>query len=164
MGLAISQRLSRIMGGSISVKSAPGVGSVFTSGITSICRFNGERGMKKILYVEDNDDNVYMLSRRLKRHDYEVLVAADAEQCMPIAEEQQPDLIIMDLKLPGLDGWEATRRLKSNPLTSHIPVIALSASAMVEDRDSALEAGCDDFDTKPVDLTRLLGKIEALVI
>lgn len=119
--------------------------------------------MKKILYVEDNDDNVYMLSRRLKRHDFEVLVAATAEQSLPMAEEQQPDLIIMDLKLPGMDGWEATRRLKANPRTQLIPVIALSASAMIEDRESALAAGCDDFDTKPVDLGRLLEKIGALI-
>lgn len=119
--------------------------------------------MKKILYIEDNDDNIYMLTRRLKRHDYNVLVALDAEQGLPIAETETPNLIIMDLKLPGLDGWEASRRLKSNPLTESIPIIALSASAMVEDRDRALDVGCDDFDTKPVDFTRLLSKIEALM-
>ncbi len=120
--------------------------------------------MKRILYVEDNDDNVYMLSRRLKRHGFEVLVAVDAEQSIPTAQNEQPDLIIMDLKLPGMDGWEASKRLKNNPLTASIPIIALSASAMIEDKERALAAGCDDFDTKPVDLTRLLGKIKALVI
>ncbi len=120
--------------------------------------------MKKILYVEDNNDNIYMLSHRLKRRQYEVLVAIDAEQCMPIAESEQPNLIIMDLKLPGMDGWEASRLLKDNPITQSIPIIALSASAMVEDKDRALAAGCNDFDTKPVDFSRLLGKIEALII
>jgi CheY-like chemotaxis protein len=118
----------------------------------------------KILYVEDNDDNVYVVKNRLGRASFVVLVAADGEQGVAMATAEQPDLILMDLSLPVLDGWEATRRLKSAPETKHIPVIALSAHAMVGDREKALAAGCDDYDTKPVDFSRLRAKIDALVL
>ncbi len=119
--------------------------------------------MTKILYVEDNDDNVYMLKSRLERRGYTVCVATDGEQGMEMARTEAPALIIMDLSLPTVDGWEATRRLKSVEETRRIPIIALSAHAMVGDRESALEAGCDDYDTKPVEFQRLLEKIEALL-
>ena len=119
--------------------------------------------MTKILYVEDNDDNVYMLKSRLERRGYTVCVATDGEQGMEMARTEAPALIIMDLSLPTVDGWEATRRLKSDEETRRIPIIALSAHAMVGDRESALEAGCDDYDTKPVEFQRLLEKIEALL-
>jgi CheY-like chemotaxis protein len=116
----------------------------------------------KILYVEDNDDNVYMLENRLKRNGYTVVIARDGAQGVALAVNERPDLILMDLSLPVLDGWEATRQIKAAPETSRIPVIALTANAMAGDRDKALAAGCDDFDTKPVELPRLLGKIRAL--
>ncbi len=119
--------------------------------------------MTKILYVEDNDDNVYMLRGRLTRAGFAVMVAPDGERGVAMAASESPDLIVMDLSLPGLDGWEATRRLKGAPETSAIPVIALSAHAMAGDRARALAAGCDDFDTKPVDFPRLLEKIRALL-
>jgi len=119
--------------------------------------------MTKILYVEDNADNVYMLRRRLERAGFEVLIAADGEQGMAMTVSERPDLILMDLSLPVLDGWEATRRLKAAPETRAIPVIALSAHAMTGDRDRAMAAGCDDYDTKPVDLPRLLQKIRAIL-
>ena len=119
--------------------------------------------MTKILYVEDNDDNVYMLRGRLTRAGFEVAVATDGAQGVTMAASEAPDLILMDLSLPVLDGWEATRRLKSAPDTRPIPIIALSAHAMEGDRAKAIEAGCDDYDTKPVDLPRLLGKIRALL-
>ena len=117
--------------------------------------------MPKILYVEDNDDNVYMLTRRLRQHGYEVVVAGDGERGVAMAAAEAPDLILMDLGLPVLDGWEATRRLKGAPGTKAIPVIALSAHAMDGDREKAVAAGCDDYDTKPVNLPRLLEKIRA---
>ncbi len=119
--------------------------------------------MTKILYVEDNEDNVYMLTRRLGRKGYEVVVAGDGEQGVAMARSEAPGLILMDLSLPALDGWEATRRIKAAPETRDIPVIALSAHAMAGDREKALEAGCDDFDTKPIEFARLLDKIRALV-
>ena len=119
--------------------------------------------MTKILYVEDNDDNVYMLRGRLTRAGFEVAVATDGAQGVAMAASEAPDLILMDLSLPVLDGWEATRRLKSEPDTRPIPIIALSAHAMAGDHAKAIEAGCDDYDTKPVDLPRLLGKIRALL-
>ncbi len=119
--------------------------------------------MAKILYVEDNDDNVFMLTRRLKRRGYDVIVAGDGEQGVAKAGQEQPALILMDLSLPVLDGWEATRQLKANPATQNIPVIALSAHAMPGDAEKALAAGCDDYDTKPVELNRLLSKISALL-
>ena len=116
----------------------------------------------KILYVEDNDDNIYMLERRLKRAGFEVLIARDGAQGVAMALAEQPGLILMDLSLPVIDGSEATRRIKSAPETKHIPIIALTANAMTGDREKALAAGCDDFDTKPVELSRLLDKIRGL--
>jgi CheY-like chemotaxis protein len=119
--------------------------------------------MTTLLLVEDNEMNLDMLSRRLLRKGYKVLLAVDGESGLALAQQQQPSLIVMDMSLPGIDGWEATRRLKSAPATRAIPVIALTAHAMASDRDAALAAGCDDFDTKPVELSRLLAKIEALL-
>lgn len=119
--------------------------------------------MSTILLVEDNELNRDMLSRRLVRRGFEVLLAVDGEQALQAAGRSQPALILMDMSLPGMDGWEATRRLKSNPSTASIPVIALTAHAMASDRDSALAAGCDDFDTKPIEFDRLLAKIAALI-
>ena len=120
--------------------------------------------MTRLLYVEDNDDNVYMLKMRLELLDeFEVLVAEDGEKGCAAALEHQPDLILMDLDLPVVDGWEATRRLKTNAVTRGIPIIALTAHAMSGSRDKALTAGCDEFDTKPVDFDRLLGKINQLL-
>ncbi len=116
----------------------------------------------KILYVEDNDDNVYMLKNRLSRAGFTVVVATDGTQGIAMATSEQPDLILMDLTLPDINGEEATRRLKADPATKRIPVIALTANAMAGDREKAIAAGCDDFDTKPVDMPRLLEKIEAL--
>ena len=119
--------------------------------------------MAKILLVEDNEMNRDMLSRRLIRKGYEVVVGEDGEKGVSLAASDRPDIILMDMSLPVINGWEATRRIKAAPETAAIPVIALTAHAMVSDRDKALEAGCDDFDTKPVDLPRLLGKIERLL-
>jgi two-component system cell cycle response regulator DivK len=119
--------------------------------------------MTKILYVEDNDDNVYMLTRRLTKHGFEVSVAPDGEQGVAMAHAQSPDLILMDLSLPVLDGWEAARRLKQAPDTRSIPIIALSAHAMSGDREKALAIGCDDYDAKPIVLERLLTKIRTLL-
>lgn len=119
--------------------------------------------MPRILYVEDNEDNVYMLTRRLKRHGFEVMTARDGEQGVAVARSEHPDLILMDLNMPVLDGWEATRRLKSAPETEAIPIIALSAHAMSGDRERALEAGCDDYDTKPVRIDSLMSKIRTLL-
>lgn len=119
--------------------------------------------MTKILYVEDNEDNVFMLTRRLTKRGFDVVIASDGEQGVARANEEQPALILMDLSLPVLDGWEATRRLKADPATQNIPVIALSAHAMPGDSEKALAAGCDDYDTKPVEMKRLLTKIAALL-
>jgi CheY-like chemotaxis protein len=119
--------------------------------------------MPKILLVEDNEMNRDMLSRRLQKRGYEVLIAEDGEQGVRLAQSETPALVLMDMSLPVLDGWEATRQLKADPVTRSIPVIALTAHAMAGDRERALEAGADDFDTKPVELTRLLEKIEALL-
>ena len=119
--------------------------------------------MPKILLVEDNEMNRDMLSRRLLRNGYDVVIALDGESGLAMAQSEAPDLILMDMSLPILDGWEATRRLKAAPGTRHIRVIALTAHAMSGDRDKALEAGCDDYDTKPIQLQRLLAKIEALL-
>jgi CheY-like chemotaxis protein len=116
----------------------------------------------KILYVEDNDDNIYMLKNRLSRAGFTVIIAPNGEQGIAMATSEQPDLILMDLTLPGIDGKEATRRIKADPATKRIPVIALTANAMTGDREEALAAGCDDYDTKPVDMPRLLGKIRTL--
>ncbi len=117
----------------------------------------------KILLVEDNEMNRDMLSRRLARRGYDVVIAGDGAAAIELALTESPGLILMDMSLPVLDGWEATARLKADDRTRSIPVIALTAHAMTADRDRALAAGCDDFDTKPVDLQRLLGKIETLL-
>lgn len=119
--------------------------------------------MTKILYVEDNDDNIYMITRRLSRHGFEVIVAKDGEEGLAKVRSEEPAVILMDLDLPVLDGWEATRRLKASEKTRHIPVIAVSAYAMVSDRKRAFAAGCDDFFAKPVNLKGLLERIEALL-
>jgi CheY-like chemotaxis protein len=119
--------------------------------------------MAKILFVEDNEMNRDMLSRRLERKGHAVVVAVDGGQAIEVARAELPDVILMDMGLPVLDGWEATRRLKADPLTRGIPVIALTAHAMASEQEKALEAGCDDYDTKPVELPRLLGKIETLL-
>ena len=116
----------------------------------------------KILLVEDNELNRDMLSRRLTRAGYEVVIALDGGEGVALARSERPDLILMDMSLPVLDGWEATRRIKADPATAHIPVIALTAHAMAGDREKALDAGCDDYDTKPIELERLLAKIDAL--
>ena len=119
--------------------------------------------MAKILLVEDNEMNRDMLSRRLERRGFTVIIAIDGGVGLAKARSEAPDLILMDMSLPVIDGWEATRQLKADPATAKIPVIALTAHAMAEDRAKALGAGCDDFDTKPVELARLLGKIDALL-
>jgi len=119
--------------------------------------------MTKLLLIEDNEMNRDMLSRRLQKQGYEILIAVDGEEGIAKALAAAPALILMDMSLPGIDGWEATRRLKSEQQTRSIPVIALTAHAMADDRDKALAAGCDDFDTKPVELPRLLSKIQALL-
>ena len=117
----------------------------------------------KILLVEDNEMNRDMLSRRLERKGYEVVIAVNGQEGVDLVSSTRPDLILMDLSLPIIDGWEATRRIKSDPATAGIPVIALTAHAMAEDRAKAMAAGCDDFDIKPVDLPRLLEKIDTLL-
>ena len=119
--------------------------------------------MAKILLVEDNEMNRDMLSRRLERKGFQVVMAVDGQQGVDLAVSEIPDLILMDMDLPIIDGWEATRRVKAGENTRGIPVIALTAHAMVGDRDKAIAAGCDDYDTKPVDFPRLLGKIETLL-
>jgi CheY-like chemotaxis protein len=119
--------------------------------------------MPIILLVEDNELNRDMLSRRLSRKGFDVECAVDGDQCMEFLESGRPDLILMDINLPGRDGYELTREIKSNPDTASIPVIALTAHAMSGDREKTLNAGCDDYDTKPVDLKRLLGKINSLL-
>jgi CheY-like chemotaxis protein len=119
--------------------------------------------MPKVLLVEDHPENRDMLSRRLLRRGFEVVFAVDGAEAVSGAREQMPDVVLMDLSLPVIDGWEATRRIKADPATRAIPVIALTAHAMAGDREKALAAGCDDYDTKPVDFPRLLGKIDALL-
>jgi len=119
--------------------------------------------MPKILLVEDNEMNRDMLSRRLIRNGFEVVMAVDGQQGVDMAVSEKPDLILMDMSLPVMDGWEATRRVKAEAATKAIPVIALTAHAMVQDKEKAMAAGCDDFDTKPVEMPRLLGKINALL-
>lgn len=123
----------------------------------------GECVVVKILLVEDNEMNSDMLSRRLSRRGYEVVVAADGGQGVAMAQSESPDLILMDMSLPVIDGWEATRRIKAADVTSRIPVIALTAHAMASDREEALKAGCDDFDTKPIEFTRLMEKVDKLL-
>jgi two-component system, cell cycle response regulator DivK len=120
--------------------------------------------MPKILLVEDNEMNRNMLSRRLIRYGYEVVIAVDGQQGTEMAISERPDLILMDMSLPVMDGWEATRRVKGNAVTRQIPVIALTAHAMAGDRERAMEVGCDDYDTKPVEWSRLLGKIAASLL
>ena len=119
--------------------------------------------MSKILLVEDNEMNRDMLTRRLERKGYEVVIAVDGKAGIDMASSATPDIILMDLSLPVIDGWEATRKIKADPATQPIPVIALTAHAMAGDEQKALEAGCDDYDTKPIELPRLLGKIENLL-
>jgi CheY-like chemotaxis protein len=119
--------------------------------------------MARILLVEDNEMNRDMLSRRLARAGYEVVIAEDGEGGVAMAMSGSPDLILMDMSLPVLDGWEATRRIKATAELSKVPIIALTAHAMATDRDKALKAGCDDYDTKPIELERLLGKIRTLL-
>ena len=119
--------------------------------------------MPRILLVEDNELNRDMLSRRLQRKGYDVMIAVDGETGVTMAASERPDLILMDMSLPVLDGWEATRRLKGMPETAAIPVIALTAHVMAGDRDKAFKAGCDDFDAKPIEFERLLGKMQALL-
>jgi CheY-like chemotaxis protein len=119
--------------------------------------------MTRLLLVEDNEMNRDMLSRRLQKKGYEVVLAVDGEEGVAKARAEAPALILMDMSLPGVNGWEATRRIKADPQTSGIPVIALTAHALTSDRDQAMAAGCDDFDTKPVEFTRLLAKIETLL-
>ncbi len=116
--------------------------------------------MPKILLVEDNEMNRDMLSRRLTRRGYQIVIAVDGRQGVDLAAAERPDLVLMDMSLPVIDGWEATRRIKASDTTRHIPVIALTAHAMAGDREQALAAGCDDYDTKPIELDRLLPKIE----
>jgi len=119
--------------------------------------------MPRILLVEDNELNRDMLSRRLARRGYEVVIATDGEEGLRMATAVKPDIVLMDMSLPVLDGWEATRRLKAAAETRHLPVLGLTAHAMPADREKVLQAGCDDYDSKPVELPRLLGKIEALL-
>jgi two-component system cell cycle response regulator DivK len=124
---------------------------------------NAASPMKKILLVEDNEMNRDMLSRRLERRGYQVIIAVDGEQGVEMAFTEAPALILMDMSLPVIDGWEATRRIKGDENTRHIPIIALTAHAMDGDQQKARAAGCDDYDTKPVELPRLIGKVEALL-
>lgn len=119
--------------------------------------------MPKILLIEDNEMNRDMLSRRLERRGYEVLMAVDGAKGVEIANSEVPDLILMDMSLPVMDGWEATKNIKASPLTKSIPIIALTAHAMSGDREKALKAGCDDYDTKPIELPRLLSKIQSFL-
>jgi two-component system, cell cycle response regulator DivK len=119
--------------------------------------------MTKILLVEDNEMNRDMLSRRLVRRGFEVVFAVDGQQGVDLAKSEQPDIILMDMSLPVMDGWEATRRVKADAATKRVPVIGLTAHAMSGDREKAIEAGCDDYDTKPVELDRLIGKMEKLL-
>ena len=119
--------------------------------------------MDRILLVEDNEDNLDMLLRRLERKGFDVVTAVNGEEGIAMAESTSPDLILMDMSLPVLDGWEATMRIKSNGEMNHIPIIALTAHAMIGDRDKAIKAGCDDYDTKPIDFQGLLSKIETLL-
>jgi CheY-like chemotaxis protein len=119
--------------------------------------------MAKILLVEDNELNRDMLSRRLERKGFDLVMAKDGSEGIEVSNSEKPDLILMDMSLPVLDGWEATKQIKAKEETAHIPIIALTAHAMSGDRERALEAGCDDYDTKPIDLPRLLEKITALI-
>jgi two-component system, cell cycle response regulator DivK len=120
--------------------------------------------MTKVLYVEDNDDNIYMLKMRLELlGDFEVLTAEDGAMGCEMAAAERPDIILMDLEMPVVDGWEATRRLRQNPQTRDIPIIALSAHALAGERDKAIAAGCDDFDTKPIEFDRLIAMVQRVL-
>ncbi|MBS0662289.1 MAG: response regulator [Verrucomicrobia bacterium] len=119
--------------------------------------------MAKILLVEDNEMNRDMLARRLQKRGYELIVAVDGILAVEMTQKEKPDLVLMDMSLPGMDGWEASRRLKADPATAAIPIIALTAHAMAEDREKALAAGCNEFETKPVDLASLLAKMESFL-
>ena len=119
--------------------------------------------MPRVLLVEDNEANADMLTRRLVRHGFEVRLATDGVQAVEMTRDEQPDLVLMDISLPRIDGWEATRRIKADAASAHVPVIALTAHAMVADRQRCLEAGCSEFETKPIDLARLLDKMHALL-
>lgn len=119
--------------------------------------------MPKILLVEDNEMNRDMLLRRLQRKGYEVVMALDGEEAVSMARSEAPDIILMDISLPGMDGWEATRKIKGSPETRSIPIIALTAHAMAGDREKSLKSGCDDYDTKPIEFPRLIGKIQNLL-
>jgi CheY-like chemotaxis protein len=121
------------------------------------------RQMAKVLLIEDNEMNRDMLSRRLIRRGFQVVFAMDGQQGVDLARSERPDIILMDMSLPVIDGWEATRRVKADDATRGVPVIGLTAHAMAGDREKAIEAGCDDYDTKPVELDRLIGKIERLI-
>lgn len=120
-------------------------------------------GMSRILLVEDNPMNLDMLTRRLIRKGYEVISATDGAQGVSLAETEQPDIILMDISLPVLDGWQATRQIRDNPTTAHIPIIAVTANALAGDREKSLAAGCQEFESKPIDFPRLLSKIENLL-
>ena len=122
-----------------------------------------EKGMARILLVEDNEMNRDMLTRRLSKRGHEVLIAVDGRQGVDVAVSSSPDIILLDMSLPVMDGWEAARRLKADSATNHVPIIALTAHAMAGDREKCLEAGCDDYDTKPVEFKRLLAKIDTLL-
>jgi CheY-like chemotaxis protein len=119
--------------------------------------------MAKVLLVEDNDVNREMLVRRLAKRGFDMVVAIDGEDALGVAQNEQPDLVLMDMSLPVLDGWETTRQLKDNTKTAHIPVIALTAHAMIEDRNRCYAAGCDDYDTKPIEIDRLVSKMQLLM-
>lgn len=119
--------------------------------------------MPRVLLVEDNEANADMLTRRLVRHGFEVRLATDGVQAVEMARDEPPDLVLMDISLPRIDGWEATRRIKADAASAHVPIIALTAHAMVADRQRCLDAGCSEFETKPIDLARLLDKMHALL-
>jgi len=188
LGLSVSRGLCQLLGGDITVKSQPGNGSRFTvtlsldppAGATITKRGPEKRASPeteqggetdisdspvrgRLLVVEDNPVNSDMLSRHLELEGYEVLLAPDGERCLEISAEQKPDLILMDMSLPTLDGWETTRRLRADADQGQIPIIGLSAHAMENHRKQALEAGCDDYESKPIDFGRLLGKIRRLL-
>lgn len=127
------------------------------------CTIGTKEAMPRILLVEDNEMNRDMLSRRLSRRGYEILIAVNGQEGVDMTRGENPDLVLMDMSLPIIDGWEATRQLKADEATKHVPIIALTAHAMAGDREKTLEAGCDDYDTKPIELSRLLEKINKLL-